>query len=229
VQQQHPSRLTFSTSGSASRSTLDSLCLSWRERGFCGNETIKLKGLVYELASSGEEADGTSNALEVGKDARHNLPIGVVTPLATGLRATGGKPPALPEPGSSSVPAHLALNYSLPTIRSEADLSEVDKWVQTLTVARQRQLTLEMALLSSDGSREQEEEAERVREKVEEVLGKAHVDSAAASQGDEAGEGAGGYIVFGKCGEDRFVLRFISLILGLSLLSSLLRLTALAH
>ncbi|PWN18568.1 hypothetical protein BCV69DRAFT_66478 [Microstroma glucosiphilum] len=196
VQQQHPSSLSFLTSGSASRSTLDSLCLSWRERGFCGNESIKLRGLVYELASSGEEPAGTSNALEVGKDARQNLPIGVVNPLAAGLRAKSGEPPALPEPGSTSVPAHLSLNFSLPTIRSEADLSEVNKWVEIIKAARERQNTLEMALVTSDGSREQEGEAERVREKVEEILGKAHSDSAAARQEKEGSDESGGYIVF---------------------------------
>lgn len=230
VQKQHPSSLTFLTSGSAPRSTLDSLCLSWREAGFCGNESINLKGLVYELASSGEEAAGTSNALEVGQDARQNLPIGVVTPLASSLRAKSGEPPALPEPGSTSVPAHLSLNYSLPTIRSEADLGEVDKWVQTLKVARERQYTLEMALPSSDGSKEQEEEAERVREKVEEVLSKAHSDTAAATQEDEGKEQVGGgYIVFGKCREGPCALKVRPLTWLRSLLHRLLCLAAAAH
>ncbi|PWN93595.1 hypothetical protein FA10DRAFT_26965 [Acaromyces ingoldii] len=167
-----PSLVRLVVSGSAGPKAVDALAQGWKKNGFgSGKNETQLSGIVYELARA-DKPEPALEAFGVSNEAPNNIPLTLVHPLTV---ASGQLLPQLP--AKDTAPPHAYIAFALPTITSAASLEGDNeaKWLAFLREASERNLTLELALPDprTTSGKGTDEEAEKIREALERVLGKA--------------------------------------------------------
>lgn len=184
---ERPETVRVVLTGSASLPALDSITRKWKADGFGSKPgNTKLGGVVYEMLQS-DKTDQTLDAFGIAHESPGNLPVTLVHPIPGDIDAS-----KLPSPDTA--PQFATICFSLPQIRSAADLQggNEKKWLDLFKVASERELTLELSVVPNDDS---------VREALESILGKAwdqEVEAARKADNEASINEKGARIVIGK-------------------------------